>query len=51
MVATGVDFQDAYPQSDETKGVANLRAIVEHYAGGALSDQGRSASSARRTGG
>lgn len=29
------DFEDVYPQSGEhTRGIANLRAIIEHYPGG-----------------
>ena len=29
------DFEDVYPQSGErTRGVANLRALIEHYPGG-----------------
>jgi ketosteroid isomerase-like protein len=36
------DFEDRYPQSGErTRGLANLRAIVEHYPDGAWTDQGR----------
>jgi len=35
------DFEDFYPQSGErTRGVANLKAIIEQYPGGGWTDQG-----------
>lgn len=35
------DFEDVYPQSGElTRGLANLRAIIEHYPGGGYSGRG-----------
>lgn len=36
------DFEDFYPQSGErTRGIANLKAIIEHYPDGGWTDQGR----------
>jgi hypothetical protein len=35
------DFEDVYPQSGErTRGLANLRAIIEHYPGGGYAGHG-----------
>jgi hypothetical protein len=35
------DFEDVYPQSGErTRGLANLRAIIENYPGGGYAGQG-----------
>ncbi len=37
------DFEDVYPQSGErTRGLANLRAIIEHYPGGGYEGRGES---------
>lgn len=36
------DFEDVYPQSGErTRGLANLKAIIENYPEGGWADQGR----------
>ena len=36
------DFEDVYPQSGErTRGLANLKAIIENYPAGGWTDQGR----------
>ena len=36
------DFEDVYPQSGErTRGLANLKAIIENYPQGGWTDQGR----------
>jgi ketosteroid isomerase-like protein len=36
------DFEDVYPQSGErTRGLANLKAIIENYPKGGWTDQGR----------